>query len=160
MINWEAFRHDNTVVKVERLNVTALSLLYENSLRMGDTSNTLNSNSNVETATQHPSKYMDMLVECILDNVSYITKSPVFYLVEFRNGDLIQSTHHCENNTFEDLDSLKLFLKENGQFSILVLFSIIKYVDLDKLKPFWHIKYKSIEDLEKKRDKKIDVILT
>lgn len=160
MINWGEFKHDNSVIRVDRLNVVALSLLYENSLRMGTDNGGNVFNSNVETATQHPSKYMDSLVECIIDNVSFITKSPIFNLTEFKNGQLIQNTHHCEYATFNDIDSLKLFIKENGEFSILVLFSIIKYVDLDKLKAFWHIKYKMIEDLERKRDKKIDVILT
>ena len=116
-------------------------------------------NSNVHFATHHPDTWFDDIVEDILDNVSFIVKSPVFALNKLSNGTITNTSYSCDSIQFDDISELKKFMKDNGQFSLLFLFCIVKCVDLDKLKVFWKMRYKIVEDKERSRDKKIDTII-
>ena len=67
--------------------------------------------------------------------------------------------YNCEfSRQLDTIEDVKDFLKEKGEFNLLILFSIVKYVDLVNLKPYFKISYKSIEDKIISRDKKLNYL--
>jgi len=126
---------------------------------MGDSTYTPTSNNNVEIATMNPNLYIYDIIEYIIDYVDYITKSPAFSLTTYENSEFRQMNYNCEfSRQLDTIEDVKDFLKEKGEFNLLILFSIVKYVDLVNLKPYFKISYKSIEDKIISRDKKLNYL--
>jgi hypothetical protein len=93
-----------------------------------------------------------------INNVSFVTKFPSFQTISLNGKDLVTQTYACDAAEFQSLDSLKDFLVEKGRLSVLILYSVIQYVDLKTLKPSWFIRYKEIIDPQTIRDKKIEYL--
>lgn len=154
MNKWKEIKPENiTLYKVDSIDISALFILYENSQRMGN-----ESNNNVMMATVTPEVWFDDLVPTILSSVSFITKLPNFQTISVSNKDLMAQTYSCDKEEFDSLNSLKDFLNERGTLSVLVVYSVIQYVDLKTLKPSWFLRYKEIIDPQAIRDKKINYL--
>jgi hypothetical protein len=154
MNKWKEIKPENiTLYKVDSIDISALFILYENSQRMGN-----ESNNNVMMATVTPEVWFDDLVPTILSSVSFITKLPNFQTISVSNKDLMAQTYACDKEEFDSLNSLKDFLNERGTLSVLVVYSVIQYVDLKTLKPSWFLRYKEIIDPQAIRDKKINYL--
>lgn len=150
---------NTSILHINRQDISSLSLFISNSERMGDSTYTPTSNINVEIATMNPILYIHDIIEDIIDYVDYITKSPSFSLTSYENGEFKQMNYYCEySNQLNTIEDVKDFLKEKGEFNLLILFSIVKYVDLINLKPYFKISYKSIEDKIISRDKKLNYL--
>lgn len=151
---WVEWKSIGTMVfKVDKIESGALAILYDNSIRMGN-----ESNYNVEVATVNPDKYFDDICDDILNYVSYIAKSPSFQMTSYEGGKLISRQFSCDNITFDTLNDFKNFLKEKGNFNTLVLFSIVKFVNLTNLEVKFGVRYKEVSDPQKVRDDKIDYL--
>lgn len=150
---------NSSILHINRHDISSLSLFIMNSERMGDSTYTLTSNSNVEIATMNPNLYIYDIIEYIIDYVDYITKSTAFSLTTYENSEFRQMNYNCEfSRQLDTIEDVKDFLKEKGEFNLLILFSIVKYVDLVNLKPYFKITYKSIEDKIISRDKKLNYL--
>ncbi len=153
-LDWKVSRSvEDSVLKVDHLDSSALFWLFENSCRMGN-----DSNNNVNLATVDPSLWMDDISNIILDNVGYITKNSTFNITSYIDGKLVCKSYSCESLEFSDLDSLKEFIKDRGTFSVLTIHSIVKYVFLNTLTVCWRIRCKEITDIQSIRNNKIDYI--
>jgi hypothetical protein len=154
MNKWKEIKPENiTLYKVDSIDISALFILYENSQRMGN-----ERNNNVMMATVTPEVWFDDLVPTILSSVSFISKHPNFQTISVSNKDLMAQTYACDKEEFDSLNSLKDFLNERGTLSVLVVYSVIQYVDLKTLKPSWFLRYKEIIDPQAIRDKKINYL--
>lgn len=154
MNKWKEIKSEQiTLYKVDSIDLSALFILHENCHRMGN-----ENNNNVMLATVTPEVWFDDLVPTILNNVSFVTKFPSFQTISLNGKDLVTQTYACDAAEFQSLDSLKDFLVEKGRLSVLILYSVIQYVDLKTLKPSWFIRYKEIIDPQTIRDKKIDYL--
>lgn len=150
---------NSSILHINRHDISSLSLFITNSERMGDSTYTPTSNNNVEIATMNPNLYIYDIIEYIIDYVDYITKSPAFSLTTYENSEFRQMNYNCEfSRQLDTIEDVKDFLKEKGEFNLLILFSIVKYVDLVNLKPYFKISYKSIEDKIISRDKKLNYL--
>ena len=154
MNKWKEIKSDQiSLYKVDSTDVSSLFILYENCHRMGN-----ENNNNVMLATVTPEVWFDDLVPTILDNVSFITKFQGFQAISLNGKDFLNSSYICDKATFDSIESLKDFLIQKGQLSVLILYCIIQNVDLKSLNSFWSIRYKEIIDTQKIRDKKIDYL--
>ena len=154
MNKWKEIKSDQIVLyKVDSIDLSALFILHENCHRMGN-----ENNNNVMLATVTPGVWFDDLVPTILSNVSFITKVPGFQTISLNGEDLVFQSYTCDLDEFQSLELLKNFLIQKGRLSILVLYSVIQYVDLKTLKSSWFIRYKEIIDPQTIRDKKIDYL--
>jgi hypothetical protein len=153
-MNWREFKFESTLIKVDYIDSSALGVLFENNLRMGN-----ESNNNVMMATVSPEFWMSDISETILNSVSYVTKFPNFQTISYTNGELFATNYQVlDSATFNTIEELKKFIRDKGQMSLLVVYSIIQYVDLKILKTQWVIRYKEIIDPQTIRDKKIDYL--
>lgn len=142
-----------SVIHLDNLDSIGLSTLYTNCCRMGNIDNI-----NVSLATVNPDIYIGELVDVILENVSYISKFPSFQLTSYINGEFVSCTYTCETLEFENIDDIKKTISEMGKFSILVLYSIVKLVNLETMKSSFTIKIAEIKDIKQIRNKKIDYL--
>jgi hypothetical protein len=153
-MNWREFKFESTLIKVDYIDSSALGVLFENSLRMGN-----ESNNNVMVATVTPEVWMSDIAEIILNNVSYVTKFPNFQAISYANGELFATNYQVlDSATFNTIEELKKFIRDKGQMSLLVVYTILQYVDLKTLTTSWLIRYKEIIDPQTIRDKKIDYL--
>lgn len=157
MINWNDWKSlEPSVVKVDDLESSSLSILYSNCIRMGNLDN-----SNVGIASASPDIFLNEMISLILENVSYIARGPMFTITSIIDGKVLLSTSYsCETEEFDTLGSLKDFISTKGKFSTLVLYSIVKYIELDKLTFKFILRYKEIANIKAIRDKKIDYLTT
>jgi hypothetical protein len=158
MINWNLNTNNPingvTLYKVNEKDLTALFVLYENCVRMGN-----DSNLNVQTATISPESWFTDLAETLIDNVSFVTKTPNFQTITLKNGDLVSQSWQTHREDFDSIDLLKDFLEKDLKFEDLVLFSIVSYVDLINMTQKWTMKFAIITDKETKRDNKIEFLV-
>lgn len=151
---WKENKSDKiSLYKVENIDLSALFVLYENCHRMGN-----ENNNNVMSATVTPDIWFDDLVPTILNNVSFVTKFPVFQTISLSGKDLIQQNYNCDRDEFQSIELLKDFLIEKGRLSVFIIYSIVQYVDLTTLNKYWALRYKEIIDPQTIRDKKIDYL--
>lgn len=155
-MNWREHKWSNsTVIRVDRLDPSALFLLYENSVRMGN-----ESNNNTLLASLEPSIWLEEISEVILEHVSYVSKFPCFEIGYFHNNVWKTESHNIEGfNEFDSIEELKEFIKEVGKRSTLVLYYIVNYVDLNSMRKYWVLRSKSVSFKLDERDKKIKKIL-
>lgn len=153
-MNWKEWKSDQmAVIKVDHLESSALALLFENSYRTGN-----DTNNNVMVATVSPEGWLDELVPTILDYVSYVCKFPTFQISSYRNKEILVTHLFAEKLLLNSIDEVKDFLKEKGSFSTLVIYAIIKYVDLSTLKESWAVRFCHITDLQGVRNKKLNYL--
>jgi hypothetical protein len=153
-MNWREFKFESTLIKVDYIDSSALAVLFENSLRMGN-----ESNNNVMVATVTPEVWMSDIAETILNSVSYVTKFPNFQTISYANGELFATNYQAlDSATFNTIEELKKFIRDKGQMSLLVVYTILQYVDLKTLTTSWLIRYREIIDPQTIRDKKIDYL--
>ena len=153
MDKWNDWKSSDVMVyKLDKLESSALAVLYENSKRMCN-----ESNNNVEVATVSPKSYFDEIADDILDNVSYVTRLPAFHMLSYKYPEVVSVAYTCEYERFESIEDLKKFF-EKGKFATIILYSIVKYVDLILLKSYFIIRYKEVIDPQRVRDSKIDYI--
>jgi len=117
------------------------------------------SNSNVSVATASPDVWFDDVVELIIENVSYISKNNNFQFIIYDKPNLKFVEYSCEFKEFQSIDDMKDFIQEKGQLSLFVLFSIVKYVNLDTLSVSWGVRYKEVLDNQQIRDNKIEYLI-
>ena len=152
-MNWKDFKSDSQIIRVDFIDSTALSVLFENCLRMGN-----ESNNNVMIATVNPEAWMSDISNTILNNVTYICKFPSFQTKTYSNDELIVTNYHTESKEFQSLDDLKSFIVERGRVSLLVIYIIIQYIDLRTINQTWLLRFAEIVDKKILRDKKIEYL--
>lgn len=137
---------------VHPLDISSMSYLYRNCLRMGEISN-----SNVETASISPSLWFEQIFESMHSNIKIVVDEPQFTIIFRKNNKTYSTMFICEPKRFDNDLSLVEFLER--KFVHLAVFSICKFVDLSALKSYWEIKSCDIKSKEEIRDSKIDFFI-
>jgi hypothetical protein len=144
---------NNIIIGDPNLDLTYLKILFENCLRMGS-----NGNANIEVASIHPSLWFSENFELFKKYIRVITKTPSFHLLRMEDNNLGSFFFNTQTEKLiKDDEFINFFEKSN--FHTLVIFSIVKYIDVKNLHTFWQIRYADISTLEEIRDKKISSII-
>ena len=117
-------------------------------------------NSNVEIATRSPAKWLPDLIPDIIENVDYVTISPIFELKSIENGQVcVRSVKVSGGEIFFDtIQDVKDFLKSK-KYKMIALYTIANHVDLKAMKSYFRIRHAEWEDVRSQRNKKIDEIM-
>lgn len=136
------------------LDLFSLKTLYENCLRMGSTNNT-----NVTHATIHPSLWFADFFDKYMDCVKMVSKNASFELIKIVNDKIVTQNYTCQFLQIDSDEKLDDYFNQFRNYRSLVLFSVIKLLDLQSLKSVWHVRSKDITSKEEVRNLKIDDII-
>ena len=136
------------------LDLFSLKTLYENCLRMGSTNNT-----NVTHATIHPSLWFADFFDKYMDCVKMDSKNASFELIKIVNDKIVTQNYTCQFLQIDSDEKLDDYFNQFRNYRSLVLFSVIKLLDLQSLKSVWHVRSKDITSKEEVRNLKIDDII-
>jgi len=138
---------------IDELNPYGLVIFLNSSIRMGS------QNNNVEIATVDPTIWMSNVLDMVLEKFSYASHSPRFSKYELKSGTLFSTILECDIEKFNTEEELIRFFDKYDNYSTLVIFSCVKYVDLSKLITTFVVSYKDITDSQTKRDRKLESII-
>ena len=134
-------------------NLEGIKILIDNCFRMGG-----DSNSNVRMATIYPSLWLGQLLDKHWSKISYVSSMPNFEICKIEDNIIISKHYICSTKEFESEDLVTDFF-EKGIWKTLVLFSIVKYVDLLTLNISYRVRYADITEKYEERDNKLEEIL-
>lgn len=154
--NLESFKDSqpNIFINSQGLDFFFLKTLYENCLRMGSTTNT-----NVTHATIHPILWFSEFFEKYSDCIKMVSKNASFEIILIVDNKIITQSHSSEFFQFDSDEELDNYFNQFRNYKNLVLFSIIKLLDLQTLKSVWHVRSKDLTSKEEMRNLKIDDII-
>jgi len=136
------------------LDLFWLKTLYENCLRMGTTNNT-----NVTHASVHPSLWFGEFYNKYSDCIKMVAKNSSFELIKIVDNRIITQNYTCQFLQLDSDEKLDDFFEQHRNYKHLVLFSVIKLLDLQTLKSVWHVRAKDITSKEDMRNLKIEEII-
>ena len=79
-------------------------------------------------------------------------------LIKVENNKIISKSFAVRNEEFKSDEEIDKFFS-NGRWKKFVIFSMVKYVDLETLSVFYRIRYADITEKYEERDGKINAIL-
>ena len=138
---------------IDELNPYGLIIFFNNSTRM------CSENNNVEIATVDPTIWMSDIFDMVLEKFSYAASSPSFSRYELKMGSFYTTLFDCDQKEFKTEEEIKEYFNKYDKYSTLVIFSMVKYVDLSKLTTIFMVRYKDITDSQTKRDRKLEEII-
>lgn len=134
-------------------NLEGIKILIDNCMRMGS-----ENNSNVTIATINPSIWLGDFLDKYFHNISYVSTLPNFHMMKVEDNKIVSQTYSVKTENFDsDIDIDEFFKK--GRWKKFVLFSIVKYVDLENLSSSYKVRYADITEKYEERDGKINSIL-
>jgi hypothetical protein len=136
------------------LDLFYLKTLYENCLRMGSTNNT-----NVTHASIHPSLWFSEFYQKYSDCIKMVSKNATFELIKIVNDKIVTQNYTCQFLQIDSDEKLDDYFNQFRNYRSLVLFSVIKLLDLQSLKSVWHVRSKDVSSKEEVRNLKIDDII-
>lgn len=141
-----------TVYPVNAHNLEGIKILFETCKRLGS------NNNNVEIATIDPSLWLGDFLDKYWTKISFVSSQIEFQIVKFENGRLVNKKYQVSTSEFINDDEIESFFN-NNKFSKLVLFSVVKNVNLLTLKSSYRIRFTDISEKYEIRDEKIKDIL-
>lgn len=141
-----------SVYPVSQFNLEGIKILIDTCKRMGS------ENNNVTIATIDPYIWIGGVLDKHWDKISFVTSKPIFDILKIEYDKIISKRYNVITIDIENDDNLDEFFN-NSKFKTLVLFSIIKIVDLISLKSNYIVRYSDITEKYEVRNKKIDDIL-
>jgi hypothetical protein len=141
-------------INSEDLDLFFLKTLYENCLRMGSTNNT-----NVTHASIHPTLWFSEFFEKYSDCIKMVSKNSSFEIIKIIDNKITTQSYSSQFLQFDTDEKLDNFFLQYRNYKNLVLFSVIKLLDLQTLKSVWHVRARDITTKEEMRNLKIDEII-
>ena len=141
-----------SVYPIGENNLEGIKILIDNCFRMGS------DNNNVRMATVDPSLWLGQFLDKHWTKISYVTSLPSFVIMKVIDNKIVSKQYNTETKEFESEDLINDFF-EKGRWKTLVLFSIIKYVDLLTLNISYRVRYADITEKYEERDNKLEEIL-
>lgn len=138
---------------ITEYNLDGIKMIYDNSMRMGSSNN-----SNVFLATINPSAWLPELLQKYYNKISYASSGPVFNTSKLIGDSVHEKNYTTISKTIESDEDLDLFFSD-GKWRRFVIFSIVKYADLNKMITYYVIRYADITEDFEVRDKKISDII-
>ncbi len=133
-------------------NLEGIKILIENCFKMGG------DNSNVRMATVDPTLWLGQFLDQNWSRISYVTSLPSFDILKVVSNNITSKRYSVDTLELESDEMLNEFL-EKGRWKTLVIFSIVKYVDLVTLSTSYRLRFADITEKYEERDNKIKEIL-
>lgn len=143
-----------TVYPLSEYNLEGVKILYDNCKKMS------NLNNNVKIATVDPKIWLGQLLDKHFDKISYVSSKMEFNIlkIDSKSDTILNKSYNIKTSEFSSEEELDEFFN-NSHFKTLVVFSIIKNVDLVTLKAYYKLRFTDITETFEVRDKKIKNIL-
>ena len=141
-----------SVYPIGENNLEGIKILIDNCFRMGG------DNNNIRMATVDPSLWLGQFLDKHWSKISYVTSLPSFMIMKVVDNKIFSKQYNTETKEFESEDLVTDFF-EKGRWKTLVLFSIVKYVDLLTLNISYRVRYADITEKYEERDNKLEEIL-
>jgi hypothetical protein len=141
-----------SVYPIGENNLEGIKVLIDNCYRMGS------ENNNIRVATMDPSLWLGQFLDKHWNKISYVTSLPTFIIMKVEDNKIVSKQYNTETREFESEDLINDFF-ERGRWKTLVIFSIIKHVDLVSLSSTYRVRYADITEKYEERDNIINEIL-
>jgi hypothetical protein len=141
-----------SVYPIGENNLEGIKVLIDNCYRMGS------ENNNIRVATMDPSLWLGQFLDKHWNKISYVTSLPAFIIMKVEDNKIVSKQYNTETREFESEDLINDFF-ERGRWKTLVIFSIIKHVDLVSLSSTYRVRYADITEKYEERDNIINEIL-
>jgi hypothetical protein len=141
-----------SVYPIGENNLEGIKVLIDNCYRMGS------ENNNIRVATMDPSLWLGQFLDKHWNKISYVTSLPTFIIMKVEDNKIVSKQYNTEIREFESEDLINDFF-ERGRWKTLVIFSIIKHVDLVSLSSTYRVRYADITEKYEERDNIINEIL-
>jgi len=141
-----------SVYPIGENNLEGIKVLIDNCYRMGS------ENNNIRVATMDPSLWLGQFLDKHWNKISYVTSMPSFHIMKVEDNKIVSKQYNTETREFESEDLINDFF-ERGRWKTLVIFSIIKHVDLVSLSSTYRVRYADITEKYEERDNIINEIL-
>jgi hypothetical protein len=141
-----------SVYPIGENNLEGIKVLIDNCYRMGS------ENNNIRVATMDPSLWLGQFLDKHWNKISYVTSLPTFIIMKVEDNKIVSKQYNTETKEFESEDLINDFF-ERGRWKTLVVFSIIKHVDLVSLSSTYRVRYADITEKYEERDNIINEIL-
>lgn len=141
-----------SVYPIGENNLEGIKVLIDNCYRMGS------ENNNIRVATMDPSLWLGQFLDKHWNKISYVTSVPSFLIIKVEDNKIVSKQYNTETREFESEDLINDFF-ERGRWKTLVIFSIIKHVDLVSLSSTYRVRYADITEKYEERDNIINEIL-
>jgi hypothetical protein len=141
-----------SVYPIGENNLEGIKVLIDNCYRMGS------ENNNIRVATMDPSLWLGQFLDKHWNKISYVTSLPTFIIMKVEDNKIVSKQYNTETREFESEDLINDFF-ERGRWKTLVIFSIIKHIDLVSLSSTYRVRYADITEKYEERDNKINEIL-
>jgi len=142
-----------TLYPISQDNLEGIKILIDNCMRMGS-----ENNSNITIATVSPSIWLGEFLDNYWQYISYVTTLPKFEMFKVENNIIVSNSYSVECHEFQSDDEIGVFFNK-GRWKKFVIFSIVKYVNLENLSVSYRIRYADITEKYEERDGKINAIL-
>jgi len=147
------FKKEEYIYPVSKNNLAPILILIKNCLLQGS-----DIGSNVEIVSVNPSIWLGEFLDRYIDCISYVSSSPVFNILKYDEVDVYSTNYRCDRLVFYDDNAVDEFFSSN-KWKNLVIYSIIKNVDLKNMKSWYTLRYADITETYEVRDNKINEIL-
>lgn len=134
-------------------NLEGIKILIDNCMRMGS-----ENNNNVTIATLSPTIWLGEFLDKYWQNISYVTTQPKFDMFKIEDNKIISKSYSVLTSEFSSDDEVNRFFME-GRWKKFVLFSIIKYANLEDLSTSYRIRFADITEKYEERENKLQEIL-
>jgi hypothetical protein len=88
-----------------------------------------------------------------------VSKNATFELIKIVNDKIVTQNYTCQFLQIDSDEKLDDYFNQFRNYRSLVLFSVIKLLDLQSLKSVWHVRSKDVSSKEEVRNLKIDDII-
>jgi hypothetical protein len=149
----EDFKKEEFIYPISKNNLSPILVLIKNCMLQGNDTGT-----NVEIVSVNPSIWLGEFLDKHIDNISYVCASPVFNILKYDEVDIYSKSYRCDRIVFYDDNSADDFFNSN-KWKSLVIYSIVKNVDLKNMKSWYTLRYADITETYEIRDNKINEIL-
>jgi hypothetical protein len=134
-------------------NLEGIKILIDNCMRMGS-----ENNNNVTIATLSPTIWLGEFLDKYWQNISYVTTLPKFDMFKIEDNKIISKSYSVLTSEFSSDDEIDRFFIE-GRWKKFVLYSIIKYANLEDLSTSYRIRFADITEKYEERENKLQEIL-
>ena len=142
-----------SIYPISEYNLEGIKLLIYNCDRVCGNQD----NINVKIATVNTQLWLGDFLNKYWKNISYVSAKTDFNILKLDNDNIISKYYKLDQLNMTD-DEMYIFFKERI-WKKLVLYSVVKYVDLADLSVYYNIRYADITEKYEERDDKINNIL-
>lgn len=137
---------------ISEFNLEGVKILFNNCKNVGT------DNSNVRIATVDPALWLGDFLDKYWKKISYVSSAIKFTVYQIEGNSIVNKEFSIITKEFKSEEELDDIFKD-GQYKSLVLFSVMKIVNLIDLTYLYRVRYSDITQKYEIRDKKINDLI-